>query len=67
MCLLLLTVLWVAVRPQMYHYESRVLYELILVAFDWFQILIKDHLLILILTLCLHYMHDSIESTASYK
>ena len=38
----------VAVRPQMYRRESRVLYELIFVAFDWFRILMRhDHLLIL--------------------
>ena len=34
---------WVAVDRR----ESRVLYELIFVAFDWFQILMHDHLLIL--------------------
>ena len=28
-----------SVRPQMYHPESRVLYELIFVAFDWFRII----------------------------
>ena len=45
----------VAVRPQMYRRESRVLYELIFVAFDWFRILMHDHLLILIhMTLPLH-------------
>ena len=37
----------VAVRPQMYRRESRVLYELIFVAFDWFQMLMHDYLLIL--------------------
>ena len=31
----------------MYRRESRVLYELIFVAFDWFRILMQDHLLIL--------------------
>ena len=37
MCLLLLGILWVAViRSQMYLPESRVLNELIFVAFDWF-------------------------------
>ena len=39
----------VAVRPQMYRREFRVLYELIFVAFDWFRILLHDHLLILTL------------------
>ena len=46
-CLLLLALLRVAVRPQMYRCESRVLYELIFVAFDCFRILMHDHLLIL--------------------
>ena len=56
----------VAVRPQMYRRESRVLYELIFVAFDWFRILMHDHLLILThIILTLHYVHDSTVSTAS--
>ena len=43
------------VRPQMYRCESRVLYELIFVAPDWFRILKHDHLLILIhIMLTLH-------------
>ena len=55
MCLLLSTVLRVAVRLQMYRRESRVLYELIFVAFDWFRIIMHDHLLILTrITLSLH-------------
>ena len=52
----------VAVRPQMYRRESRVLYELIFVAFHWFRILTHDHLLILThITLTLHYINDSIQ------
>ena len=36
-----------SVRPQMHRRESRVLYELIFIAFDLFRILMHDHLLIL--------------------
>ena len=45
----------VAVRPQIYRRESRDLYELIFVAFDWLRILMHDHLLVLThITLTLH-------------
>ena len=54
----------VAVRPQMYRRESRVLNELNFVAFDWFRILLHEHLLILTHS---YYTHDSIVSTASYR
>ena len=48
----------VAVRPQMY-LESRVLYELIFVAFDWFRIFMHGHLLILT-HITLHYISYTI-------
>ena len=58
----------VAVRPQMYHHESQVLHELIFIAFNLFRILMHNHLLIFThITLALHYIHDSIVSTASWK
>ena len=58
----------VAVRSQMYHSESQVLYKLIFIAFYWFQILIHDHLLILThIILTFHYIHDCIVSEASQK
>ena len=58
----------VAVRPQIYRRESRVLYELIFVAFDWFRMLMPDHLLILThITLTLHYIHESIVSKQHHR
>ena len=51
----------IAERSQLYRRESRVLYEIIFVAFHWFRILIHDHLLILTHA----YIHDDIVSAAS--
>ena len=47
MCLLPSAILQVAVHMQMYRSESQVSYDLIFIAFYWFQILMHDHLLIL--------------------
>ena len=55
----------VAVRPQMYRRESRVLYELIFVAFDCFRILLMHEHLLILTHITLTYMMDSIASTAS--